>query len=145
MSLSIPAVPSATNRHERIAVALRIGIVVMALATAAIHVSLGGMLFLLNAAGFAVLALGMIMPGAFAARFRWAPRLGLAGFSAATIGGWVLFGARYEMGYLATGIEVAIIAFLVVDLVQAYGSPLALTRRVIHDLTNPRSGAPAAA
>lgn len=142
MSVSIP---SATNRQERIAVALRIGTVVLALTTAAIHISLGGMLFLLNAAGFAVLAVALIVPGALAARFRWAPRLGLAGFSAATIGGWLLFGARYEMGYLATGIEVAIIALLVVDLVQAYGSPVALTRRVIHDLTNLRGGAPAAA
>ncbi len=127
-----------TSRGERIDVALRIGIVVLALTTAAIHVSLGGMLFLLNAIGFTVLALAMIVPGSFARRFRWAPRLALLGFSVATIGGWLMFGARYDMGYLATGIEVAIVALLIVDIFRAYRGPVGLAREAWTSLTSLR-------
>jgi len=73
---------------------VRTGIVGLALATAAIHASLGGMIFTLNAIGYTTLAMAMVLPGPFG-RYRWLIRLALAGFTAATIGGWVLFGARF--------------------------------------------------
>ena len=69
-------------------------VVGLALATAAIHASLGGMLFLANAVGYTTLAVAMIVPGPIG-HIRWLVRLALLGFTAATIGGWVLFGARF--------------------------------------------------
>ena len=78
--------------HPAVAFVLRVVILVLTLATAAIHASLGGLLFTLNAVGYTVLAALMVLPGPVAP-VRWLVRLALLGFVAATIGGWVLFGA----------------------------------------------------
>ena len=80
-------------------------------ATAAIHFSLGGLLFLANAAGYTVLALAMVAPGP-TARWRWLVRLALIGFTAATIAGWVAYGPRFGLAYLDKAIEVALIGVL---------------------------------
>ena len=117
------------TRREQIDVALRISIVVLTLATAAIHYSLGGVLFFLNALGYTTLAAALVVPGAFADRFRWMPRLALIGFAAATIFGWLLIGARYDIAYLSKAIEVALIALLVVDTYRAHGTPFAMLRQ----------------
>ena len=42
---------------------IRASVIVLALATAAIHASLGGMLFMANALAYATLALAMVVPG----------------------------------------------------------------------------------
>ncbi len=120
----------AKTRDEQVDVALKIGVVVLTLTTSVIHLSLGGLLFLANAAAFGTLAAAMIVPGAFADRFRWLVKLALLGTSVGTIGGWFLFGARYFTGYLATTIEIAIAALLIVDLYRAYGGPLTVARRI---------------
>ena len=127
------------TRDERITLGLRLAAVGLTLATAAIHLSLGGMLFLLNAAGYVTLAAGLVVPGSFAERFRWAPRLALLGYTGATILGWVIMGPRYDMAYLAKGIEIALIAVLVVDIVRAYGGPAGVMRRISSDLSHLRS------
>jgi hypothetical protein len=127
-----------SDRHDRYpvaSIALRATTAGLALATAWIHLGLGGLMFTANASGFAVLALALVIPGSFADQYRWAPRIAMAAFSAATIVGWVLFGARYETGYLATGIEVAIVAIVAIDLLLAYGGPLATARRIMADLS----------
>ena len=64
------------------ALALRFLVVGLTLATAAIHGSLGGLLFLANAVGYATLAVAMIVPGPLG-RVRWLVRLALLGFTAA--------------------------------------------------------------
>ena len=110
-------------------VALRGGVLVLTLATAAIHASLGGLLFLANAAGYAVLALAMVAPGP-AARWRWLIRLALIGFTAATIGGWVAFGPRFGLAYLDKTIEVALIGVLLIEQWQSDGGPRGVLRRV---------------
>jgi hypothetical protein len=109
-------------------VLLRIAIVSLTLATAAIHASLGGYLFLANAAGYLVLATGMLLPGPFS-RGRWLVRLALIGFTVATIGAWVLFGARFQLAYLDKAIEVALVALLLVEMWRADGGPLGVARR----------------
>jgi hypothetical protein len=96
-----------------------------------IHTLLGSLIFMINAAGFAVLAAGLVVPLAFADRYRLLARLALAGFSAGTIGGWLFFGARFSLGYLATGIEVAIIGLLVVDTLAVHGMPRAIGRELL--------------
>jgi hypothetical protein len=111
------------------AVALRAGIVGLTLATAYIHAGLGGLLFTLNATGYVVAAVAMVIPLALAVRFRWVVRAGLIGYAAATIIGWAIQGPYYSTAYIAKGIEVALIALLVVDFVRADGNPVTLVRR----------------
>jgi hypothetical protein len=108
-------------------IVLRTLVVALTLGTAAIHASLGGLMFMANAAGYAVLALAMIVPGR-AGRWRWLIRLTLIGFAAATIGGWVAFGARFGLAYLDKGIEVALIGVLLIEQWQSDGGPLGVYR-----------------
>ena len=119
---------SAAHAHPT-TVALRAGVLLLTLATAAIHASLGGLLFMANAAGYAVLALAMVVPGP-ATRFRWLIRLALIGFTAATIGGWVAFGPRFGLAYLDKAIEIALIGVLLVEQWRSDGGPVGVYRRI---------------
>jgi hypothetical protein len=109
-------------------VVIRSLVVGLALATAAIHASLGGMLFLANAVGYATLALAMIVPGPIG-RIRWLVRLALLGFTAATIGGWLLFGARFPLAYVDKAIEVALIGVVALELWRSDGGPIVIVRQ----------------
>ena len=62
-------------------VALRALIVALALGTAYIHSTLGGLLFTLNSIGYVTAAVAMVIPLALAVRFRWVVRLGLIGYA----------------------------------------------------------------
>ena len=110
-------------------VVLRLGIVALTLATAAIHAGLGGPLFTLNAIGYTAFALAMVLPGPFA-QFRWLVRYALIGFAAATIGGWLMFGARFDLAYIDKGIEVALIGLLLVESWALDGGLVAVAKRV---------------
>ncbi len=131
------AVPK--SRDEQIEIALRIGIVTLALTTAAMHYSLGGFLFLMNAVGYTVLPAAMLVPGALAARFRWMPRFALLGFTVATIVGWVAIGPRYDFAYINKALEVVLVTLLVTDILHAYGSPIEIARRVRGSVTGFRT------
>ncbi len=125
---------TALNRAERGeaqvgTILVRASVVGLALATAAIHASLGGLLFLVNAAGYAVLAVAMVVPGPIG-RIRWLVRLALIGFTLATIGAWVLFGVRFPLAYLSKAIEVALVALLTFELWQVDGGPVGIARRI---------------
>ena len=112
-------------------VALRFGIVALTLGTAYIHSTLGGLLFTLNATGYAVAAVAMIVPIALAIRFRWFVRLGLIGYAATAITMWAIMGPYYSTAYVAKGIEVALIFLLVVDFLRADGNPVKVVRREV--------------
>ena len=101
----------------------------LTLATAAIHASLGGMLFMANAAGYTILAIAMVIPGPVG-KWRWLIRLALIGFTAATIGGWVAFGPRFGLAYLDKAIEVALIGVLLIEQWRSDGGPVGVYRRV---------------
>jgi hypothetical protein len=116
-------------------VVVRVTIVGLALATGYIHSTLGGLLFTLNAVGYLVAAVAMIIPLALAVRFRWIVRVGLIGYAATTILGWALQGPFYSTAYLAKGIEVALIVLLVVDFARMDGNPVAVVRRELAALT----------
>lgn len=108
---------------------LRTIVVLLTLATAAVHASLGGMMFMANAVGYTVLAVAMIAPGA-ALRWRWLIRLALIGFTAATIGGWVAFGARFDLAYVDKAIEVVLVGVLLTEMWQSDGGPVGVYRRI---------------
>jgi hypothetical protein len=110
-------------------VIIRLGIVALALATGYIHSTLGGLLFTLNALGYLVAAVAMIVPLALAVRFRWVVRLGLIGYAATTILGWAIQGPFYSTAYLAKGIEVALIVLVAIDFARMDGNPVKVIRR----------------
>jgi hypothetical protein len=112
-------------------IAIRLVIVGLTLSTGYIHSTLGGPLFTLNAIGYAVAAVAMVIPLGIAIRFRWLVRLGLIGYAATAIVAWYLTGPRYDIAYLAKAIEVALIGLLVIDFVRHDGNPIALLRRRI--------------
>ena len=119
-----------TARAERHApaIVLRLVIVALTMATAAIHAGLGGLLFTLNAFSYATLGIAMVLPGPVA-RVRWLVRVALLGFTAATIAGWILVGARFPLAYLDKAIEVVLIVFLAFEL-WLDGGPAGVVRRV---------------
>jgi hypothetical protein len=107
-------------------VVLRATIVGLALSTAAIHISLGGTLFTLNAIGYVVLAAGIVLPGL--GRVRWLVRLGLLGYTAATIGAWLLFGPRFPLAYVDKAVEVVLVTFLLAEVWLLDGGPAGIIR-----------------
>ena len=122
---------SPTRHLTPAAIALRAGIVGLALATAYIHSTLGGLLFSLNALGYLVAAVAMVVPLGLAIRFRWVVRAGLVAYALATIAGWAIQGPYYSTAYIAKAIEVALIALVAIDFVRADGNPVALVRREV--------------
>ena len=92
----------------------------LTLATAIIHFSLGGTLFLLNAMGY--LALGAVylvaasVPMPVIRRLGWLPRAGLAAFSSVTIVAYLVVGPYFTLGWVTKGIEVAIVMLVIADL-----------------------------
>ena len=119
---------TARTHHRPTDAIVRVLIVGLTLATAAIHVSLGGMLFLANALGYATFAVAMIVPGPLG-QIRWLVRLGLLGFTAATVGGWVLFGARFPLAYLDKGIELGLMAVIAIEIWRVDGGPIGIVRQ----------------
>jgi hypothetical protein len=113
-----------------LAIALRIA---LALATAQIHATLGGLLFTLNAIGYATLAVAMVLPGPIG-RIRWLTRYALIGFTAVTVAGWLAFGARFELAYIDKAIEIVLISLLLVESWVIDGGPLAVARRAHRDV-----------
>ena len=110
-------------------VVVRAAIVSLTLATGYIHFTLGGLLFTLNATGYAVAAVAMIIPLALAVRFRWVIRIGLIGYAATAIVAWAIMGPYFSTAYIAKGIEVALIVLLAVDFARHDGSPITVVRR----------------
>ena len=116
------------------AVALTAAIVELTLITAYIHLTLGGVLFTLNAAGYAVLAAALAIgaiPHPLIARMSWLPRIGLLAFVAATIGAYLVVGPYFSLGWLAKAVEVAILTLLAADVARVYGSPAGLARAAV--------------
>ncbi len=116
-------------------VAIRIAIVALTLSTAYIHSTLGGLLFTLNALGYVVAAVAIVIPLALAVRFRWVVRLGLMGYAATAIVAWAIQGPYYSTAYIAKGIEVALIVVLAVDFARHDGNPVNVIRRELAAFT----------
>ena len=110
-------------------------IVALTAATAYIHLGLGGVMFTLNGLGYLGLAglivIGAAAPFALVERFSWFPRVALVGYTAMTIAGYLIIGPYFNLGWIAKGIEVALIAALVVDILRVYRSPMGLVRSAL--------------
>lgn len=95
----------------------------LTLATAYIHLTLGGTLFLLNGLGY--LALGTaylavaVLPMPAVRRVGWLPRAGLAAFASVTIVAYLVTGPYFALGWLTKGIELAIVLLLIADLLMS--------------------------
>jgi hypothetical protein len=110
---------------------LTVVMLVLALATAYVHLTLGGTIFLLNGISYLVLAAGVVastLPIAIFRRLRWLPRLGLAGFAMVTIGAYLVIGPYFQLGWVTKAIEVAIIGVVAAELINTYGSARRLER-----------------
>jgi len=105
-------------------VVIRIAIVGLTLGTAYIHSTLGGLLFTLNAAGYVVAAVAIVIPLGLAIRFRWFVRIGLMGYAATAIAAWAVQGPYYSTAYIAKAIEVGLIALLAIDFARMDGNPI---------------------
>ena len=123
-----------------------IAIVELTLTTAFIHLTLGGLLFTLNAVGYAVLAAAMVVivtvSHPLVRRFDWLPRVGLVAYTLATIGGYLVMGPYFSLGWAAKAIEVAILTLLVADVLRAYGSPSGLVRAALASISLDRGTRP---
>ena len=104
-------------------------------ATAYIHFTLGGLLFTMNAMGYAAAAVAVVVgaaaPHPLIRQFSWVPRVGLAGYAATTIAAYLVMGPYFSLGWIAKGIEIALIGLLVLDVIRVYGSPAGLVRSAV--------------
>ncbi len=96
---------------------LRVGIVLLTLATALIHLQLAfpDPAFILNGLGYLTLLAALYLPVSRLARYRNAVRWVLVGYTALTILLWVLFGARIPIGYIDKAIEITLILLLLLE------------------------------
>src|SRR5262245_27861192 len=95
-------------------------IVELTLATAFIHFTLGGTLFMLNAAGYLALGAAYLVavatPMPIVRRLGWLPRLGLAAYASVTIVAYLVAWPYFTLGWVTKGIEIAIVTLVIADL-----------------------------
>lgn len=124
-----------SKRTRAAGAVLTTAIVGLTLATAYIHSTLGGLLFTLNALGYlglaALIVIGAAAPSPVVKRFSWFPRLALLGYTAMTIAGYLVMGPYFTLGFIAKGIEVALVTLLVIDIIRVYGSPMGMVRSAL--------------
>jgi hypothetical protein len=115
---------------------LGVGIFVLTLATASIHLFLaftaipyfglnfGVILFILNGLGYLGLLAALQLPIPQLARFRSAAQWALVAYATLTIVLWLIMAPLYDfIGYIDKAIEVALIALLITDVYTASSEP----------------------
>ena len=114
---------------------LTAAIVGLTVATAYIHLTLGGVLFTLNGLGY----VGLAAPGRHRRRGSDADRPALQlvpagrahGLRRPTIAGYLVMGPYFTLGWIAKGIEVTLIVLVAVDVLRVYGSPMGLVHTAL--------------
>lgn len=99
---------------------IQIGIIVLTLATAVIHLTLNfpDTLFILNGLGYIALLAALYLRIPQLADYRNLIRWAFMAFAAITIIAWIAIGSRSPLGYATKAIEVVLIALLYMDLQQ---------------------------
>jgi hypothetical protein len=132
-----------TTRRSTVGAILTVGILALTLATAYIHLSLGGLLFTLNGLGYLSLAaltvIGAAVRHPVVERFSWFPRVALSAYALATIVGYFVMGPYITLGYIAKAIEVALIGLVALDAARVYGSPAGIVRAALDSVGLERS------
>lgn len=127
--------PAANEQRRVYGALLTAAIVALTLSTAYIHSTLGSLLFTLNAIGYALAAVAIVVGAAvtlpIVVRFSWLPRIGLFGYTLATILGWMVMGPYYQLAYIAKGIEAGLLTLLVIDSFRVYGGPAGLVTEAL--------------
>ncbi len=97
--------------------AIRIGVVVLTLMAALVHLSLlfPDPVFILNGVGFLALLAALYLPVPRLVPHRRAVRWTLIGYATLTILAWVAIGERTPLGYSTTAGEVALVILLLVE------------------------------
>ena len=102
----------------------QVAIVVLALATALIHIWLAipetMVAFYLNGAGYIALLIALYLPQL--SRWQRLTRIGLIGYTLLTIVLWVLIGAHTQLAYADKAVEVLLVWVLVLEWRQATAS-----------------------
>jgi hypothetical protein len=98
-------------------IAIRIGVVVLTLTTAIVHLSLlfPDPVFILNGLGYLTLLVVLYLPNPRLVPYRRVVRWTLIGYAALTTLLWVAIGERTVLGYSTTADEVALIMLLLVE------------------------------
>jgi len=98
-------------------IAIRIGVVVLTLITAIVHLSLlfPDPVFILNGLGYLTLLAALYLPIARLVPHRRLVRLTLIGYATLTILLWVAIGERSLLGYSTTADEVALVILLLLE------------------------------
>jgi hypothetical protein len=125
-------------RSKTFGFALTAGIVGLALVTANIHLGLGGVLFTLNGLGYLGLAALYVVAAAapmpVVERFSWVPRIALMGYAALTIAAYLVMGPYFTLGWIAKGVEAALIVLVAVDILRVYRSPMGFVRAALESV-----------
>jgi membrane-bound ClpP family serine protease len=97
---------------------LRVGVILLTVGTALIHLYLGLQgfpLFVLNGFGYLGLLAALILPIPRISEYRNLVRWVLVGYTALTILFWILVGARNSIGYADKVMELVLVVLLVLD------------------------------
>ena len=97
---------------------LRIGVILLTVGTALIHLYLGLQgfpLFVLNGLGYLGLLAALILPIPRISEYRNLIRWIFVGYTVLTIFLWILVGARNAIGYADKIIEIVLVALLVLE------------------------------
>ena len=98
-------------------IVIRIGVAVLTLMAAIVHLSLlfPDPVFILNGIGYLTLLAALYLPITLLVPYQRAVRWTLIGYAALTILAWVAIGERTPLGYSTTAGEVALIALLLIE------------------------------
>src|SRR5215207_8238504 len=98
-------------------IVIRIGVAVLTLMVAVVHLSLlfPDPVFILNGLGYLTLLAALYLPITRLVPYRRAVRWALIGYAALTVVLWVAIGERTPLGYATTVDEVALVALLVLE------------------------------
>jgi hypothetical protein len=97
--------------------ALRVGIVLLTLVTALIHLQLAfpDPMFILNGLGYLALLAALYLPIAQLAPYRNLVRWVFIGYTALTLALWLMIGARTVVGFISAASELALIVLLLLE------------------------------
>ena len=109
---------SPAARQPAVDATIRIGVVLLTLTTATVHLSLlfPDPAFILNGGlGYLALLVALYLPIARLVPYRRAVRWALIGYAVLTLLLWVAIGERTPLGYATTADELALVALLVLE------------------------------